>query len=128
MILLQLIAESRWKAVGSWAFAYPKPDLASSTVCSDCQSIAGDGDPQDHARHVIVVVLDDEFVCRGIGDGHLGRDMRNKVAVKKPMAGRWNPVRGHGSVGEQPVGGNGALLFGRENVIGFAITRAVHAK
>ena len=32
VILLQLIAESRWKTVGSWAFPHPQPDLASSTV------------------------------------------------------------------------------------------------
>jgi len=37
-------------------------------------------------------------------------------------------MRGHGSVGEQPIGWNGALLFRRKNVTGLVITRTVHAE
>ncbi len=128
MFLLHLIAESGWKAIGGRAFPHPKPDLASSSVCGHRWTIAGYSDPEHHSSHVIAVVFHCEFVCQGIGDGHLGRHVGNKVAVKKPMTGRWSPICGHRSVGEQPKGCNGELLSGRENVIGLTITRTVHAE
>jgi hypothetical protein len=50
------------------------------------------------------------------------------VAVKEPMTGLWSPIHGHGSVAEQPIGCDGELLSGRENVVGLAIPRTVHAE
>ena len=44
------------------------------------------------------------------------------------MTGRWSPILSHRSVGQQSKGGNGELLSGRENVIGLAIPRTVHAE
>src|SRR5580692_7843044 len=128
VILLQLIAESRRKTLLSWPFPYPQVDLASSTVGGHGWTIAGNSDAQHHSSHVIVGVLHDGFIGQSVRDGHLGRHVGNKVAVKQPMTRRWNPVCSHGSVGQQPIGCNGELLFWRENAIGLAVACTVHAE
>lgn len=72
-------------------------DLASPTLCGHRLTIASHGYPQPHAGHVIVVVLQGESVCQGVGDRHLGRVVGNEVAVKKPVTWRGIPLHSHRS-------------------------------